>query len=104
MVLTSGTTTGEPVVLHFTGDIDLATGQVVLNAVDAALAQGARSIVVDLSLVTFFGSSGIHTLIEGRARAAAAGGSMTITEMSRPVHRALAVSDAYEQLGLESPD
>jgi anti-sigma B factor antagonist len=104
MITTSEPVTGEPVVLHFAGDIDLATGHFLLTAIDAALTQGARAIVIDLSLVTFFGSTGIHTLIEGRERIAAAGATLTIAAISGPVRRALTITDSFELLGLERTD
>jgi anti-sigma B factor antagonist len=96
MANVSESAAGDPLVLYLTGEIDLTTTHVLVSAVDSAIDRGARSVAFDLGGVTFFGSSGILSLLHARDRLTATGVSMTITEMSRPVRRAMAAAGVLE--------
>ncbi|WP_254878567.1 STAS domain-containing protein [Streptomyces sp. NA04227] len=54
------------VVLHVSGEMDLVTSPVLRQGVHEAVAEGRRSIVVDLSDVMFCDSSGVGVLIATR--------------------------------------
>jgi anti-anti-sigma factor len=50
-------------VLMVTGEIDMLTGPVFAEFLDAELALRPRHLVVDLAEVTFFGSHGVRALL-----------------------------------------
>lgn len=61
---------GTVVVVSATGEIDMLTETQLLHGLDEALGQpGATAVVIDLSGVTFFSSSGIAALATARATA-----------------------------------
>jgi anti-sigma B factor antagonist len=45
------------------GDVDLASGQTIRQAVSEALDEGAREVVLDLAGVTLLDSSGLNCLL-----------------------------------------
>ncbi|WP_320777211.1 STAS domain-containing protein [Streptomyces sp. CRN 30] len=57
---------GEWAVLHVSGEMDLVTSPVLRRRVHAAVADGRRSLVLDLSGVVFCDSSGVGVLIATR--------------------------------------
>jgi anti-sigma B factor antagonist len=57
---------GEWAVLHVWGEMDLVTSPVLRQRVHDAVADGRRSLVVDLSGVIFCDSSGVGVLIATR--------------------------------------
>jgi anti-sigma B factor antagonist len=59
----SGSVEGEIARLRVTGDVDLATAQVVREAVCEALDAGAHEIELDLGGVTFLDSTGLSVLL-----------------------------------------
>jgi anti-sigma B factor antagonist len=62
---------GDEALLTFRGDLDLASRDVVLAALTAALDEGATKVTVDLEQVPFVDSTGIGTLLEVCRREAA---------------------------------
>ncbi|MGM1058326.1 STAS domain-containing protein [Saccharothrix sp. Mg75] len=63
---TTSTTPGDAAVVRVTGEIDMFTSDDLFHRCASALDGGAAGLVVDLSEVTFFASSGIAAL--GRVR------------------------------------
>ncbi|UGY92035.1 STAS domain-containing protein [Streptomyces gobiensis] len=59
-------TRGEWAVLRVTGEMDLVTSPAVRQHVHNAVADGRRSLVLDLSQVLFCDSSGVGVLIASR--------------------------------------
>ncbi len=57
---------GEWAMLHVSGEMDLVTSPVLRQRVHDAVADGRRSLVVDLSGVVFCDSSGVGVLIATR--------------------------------------
>ena len=58
-----GRVDGESARLALDGDVDLASGQAVRDAVCEALDAGARDIALDLSGVSFLDSTGLNALL-----------------------------------------
>ena len=54
---------GDVATFAINGDVDLASGQAIRNAVCEALDEGARRIVLDLAGVTLLDSSGLNALL-----------------------------------------
>lgn len=68
---TVATPAGNAVVVSVTGEIDMLTETQLLDGLNHALAQpGARAVVIDLSGVSFFSSSGIAALATAHTTAA----------------------------------
>ena len=81
--------------LTLSGELDLATVPRVQQAVDAALARGARTLVVDLSALSFIDSSGLRLFVVLHQRSAAEGWRLSLI---RPQERAMTV---FRVSGLE---
>lgn len=70
MVSVSSERDGGVLIVAVSGDVDLATGPAVWDAIgDALAAEGAEAVRVDLSGVRFLDSSGIALLLRGRREA-----------------------------------
>jgi anti-anti-sigma factor len=74
--------------LKLVGELDMATVPRVEQAVGALLAQGARSLLIDLSDIAFVDSSGLRMFISLNDRAAVEGFRLSLI---RPTDRSLAV-------------
>ncbi|MEA2152324.1 MAG: anti-sigma factor antagonist [Solirubrobacteraceae bacterium] len=81
--------------LTLSGELDLATVPRAQAAVDAALARGARTLILDLSAVSFIDSSGLRLFIVLHQRATAEGWRLSLI---RPQERAMTV---FRVSGLE---
>jgi anti-anti-sigma factor len=57
-------------VIAASGEIDMATAGLLAGSVEDAIGRGAADVWVDLSQVRFMDSSGVHVLVDARARAA----------------------------------
>lgn len=86
---------GQKARLALSGELDLATVPRVEQAVDAALAGGARTLIVDLSALRFVDSSGLRLFVVLHQRAAAEGWTLSLI---RPPERAMNV---FKVSGLE---
>ncbi|MFJ1755478.1 STAS domain-containing protein [Kitasatospora sp. NPDC088134] len=87
-----------PAVLRFRGELDFAHERELAEAVDAALAGGARALVLDVSAVTFADSSTLRTLVLTQQRTEAAGGGLVLLgPLSLAVRRLLEITatDGY---------
>ncbi|MFJ5228526.1 STAS domain-containing protein [Kitasatospora sp. NPDC088391] len=78
-----------PAVLRLHGELDFARERELAEAVDAALTDGARTLVLDVSAVTFADSSTLRTLVLAQQRAEAAGGGLVLLGPLSPAVRRL---------------
>lgn len=78
------------------GELDLATSPQLGDALERELADG-RSVVVDLSRVTFIDSTALNTLVGALHSCGANGGSLAVSA-SLPAQ----VSRVFELTGLDS--
>jgi anti-sigma B factor antagonist len=62
---------GQVAVVHVSGELDMATVDELHAALDDALGLSPAGVILDLSGVAFFDSSGLHALDEIRQAAAA---------------------------------
>ena len=60
------------------GDVDLASGQTIRDAVCEALDEGAREILLDLSGVTFLDSTGLTALLNSARDVDRRGGKLSV--------------------------
>jgi anti-sigma B factor antagonist len=72
-------------VLQLDGRLDLVSASAVRRAVEAAVASGRPSLVVDLEDVSFVDSSGLGALIAGLKHARQAGGELRIAAAGEQV-------------------
>ncbi len=69
---------GEWAVLHVSGEMDLVTSPLLRQRVHDAVAEGRRSLVLDLSEVFFCDSSGVGVLIATRRLIRSCQGSLRL--------------------------
>ena len=81
------------------GEIDLSSADQLRDAIGAALrSDSTRTIVIDLSDVTFIDSTGVKELI----RPTMDGHSVVLRRPSEPVQRALKLSGLYSTVSIEA--
>jgi anti-sigma B factor antagonist len=86
-------------VVHADGEVDLSTAPLLDGALDAGLASGRRTVVVDLRQVSFIDCTGIGLLTRARCRARRQGTRLHI-HAGRAVARTAALLDLTITLGL----
>jgi len=89
---------GDTARLTLSGELDIATVPRVEEGVTAALAQGARSMVVDMSRLAFVDSSGLRMFITLNDRAAAEGWSLGLIRPPEPAFSVFQITGAEENL------
>jgi anti-anti-sigma factor len=89
---------GDVARLALTGELDIATVPRVEEAVAAVLAQGARSVIVDLSALAFVDSSGLRLFITLNDRAPAEGWSLGLIRPPEPSFSVFQITGAEENL------
>ncbi len=80
-------------VVEVAGELDMATAPVVEEFVRLRLHDVVRTLVLDLSGVTFLGSTGINLLIELRTACEAAGTALQLVASSKVVLRPLELTE-----------
>jgi anti-anti-sigma factor len=85
-----------------TGELAGTGSERLLTRLDRLLDKGHRSVVLDLTGVTFCDSSGISALVRGHARASSAAGRLRISAASDQVRRVLDLSGLARMFGIES--
>lgn len=76
-------------IFELQGELDASSPTDLTQAVDAALAAGERTIVVDLAHVAFIDPSGIAVLLDAHVRANELGGRLLVQCPSVPAVHAL---------------
>ncbi|QXC62113.1 STAS domain-containing protein [Aquihabitans sp. G128] len=64
--------------LALSGEIDLATSHLLVDAIDAAIAAGAATVVLDFAEVTFVNSTGLGAMVAATKRLRLAGGDLVL--------------------------
>ncbi|WP_176929560.1 STAS domain-containing protein [Lentzea albidocapillata] len=82
------------------GEIDVDTADDVLTAVRLGFAADGPALIADLTLVSFFGSTGISTLISAHELAEEHGKKLHIVAPQRAVRRPLQVTGVADVLSL----
>ncbi|MET1071014.1 MAG: STAS domain-containing protein [Umezawaea sp.] len=94
---TKSTSRDVPTVLRMTGEIDMSNSDALREQVVEALDEGTPALVLDMSEVTFFASSGIAALAHAREYGKQLGGRPVHVVASRSVRRSLEAT-AMDQL------
>ncbi|PRY48667.1 anti-sigma B factor antagonist [Geodermatophilus tzadiensis] len=87
--------------LVLSGEVDCSTAPLLRRALDAAFADGSRSVTVDLEAVTFLDSAGLSTLAIAHRTAIGNGVRLRVLVGTRAVARALQVTGLWELLAVE---
>ena len=83
--------TGAVHTLRLSGDLDLATTNRVEAELKRVEAGDARTIVIDLSDLTFINSTGVHLLVDASLRSRADATGLTLLRGSPTVQRVLQI-------------
>ncbi len=83
------------------GEVDIATTPAFDEAVAEALAAGATELTMDLSEVTFMGSSGLAGLLRCQRLMRQGGGRLVLHAPSRAVRDLLEMTRLTERFGLQ---
>ncbi len=87
--------------LSVSGELDLATTPQLERQVRTVLADGARSIVIDLATLTFIDSTGLRLLLLLSQHAADDGWRMLITRPPEQVQKIIKITGTGTQLPIE---
>ncbi len=93
VTLTAREVTAGVVVVSVAGELDMATVPVLEEYVRLRAGDASRVLVLDLSGVTFLGSTGINLLIALQADCAAAGAELRLVATTKAVLQPLALTD-----------
>jgi anti-anti-sigma factor len=86
-------------VLHPAGEVDVASAGVLRDATRSAVATASRCVLVDLSGLTFCGSTGMVVLMEARRDAEEAGLGFGTVDGPQIVRRVLEITQLGAVLG-----
>ncbi|MBK5307189.1 MAG: STAS domain-containing protein [Frankiaceae bacterium] len=94
---------GATTVLTLSGELDLATAELLRTRVRALVGRGAevRHLVLDLSDLTFLDVTGLGALLEARRKLTGAGGSLLLRRPRPMVLRMLELLHLDEALQVE---
>ena len=88
-------------VVHVRGEVDLATCELLRDAVEPYLGP-YQNVILDLSDVDFMDSSMLHFLVQARGRLTGDGGALILRNPSRAARRLLTVAEMADLLDEES--
>ncbi|MEA3075230.1 MAG: anti-sigma factor antagonist [Actinomycetota bacterium] len=83
---------GPEALVQVAGEIDASTAPTLGEALEAAIDQDMRTVVVDAAGITFIDSSGLSVLVAAHKRLKAGGGELVVASASAPVRRLLGIS------------
>jgi anti-sigma B factor antagonist len=89
---------GDVRAICLSGELDLATADRVQRELERAEASDARSILLDLSGLTFMDSTGVRLLLSAHARSRADSGRLTMLRGSPAVQRVLQLTGVADRL------
>lgn len=97
VTLTTREVSSGVVVVAVAGELDMATTPAAQAHVRAVLARPLRVLVLDLSAVTFLGSTGINMLIALRAACEAAGTALRLVVTAKVVRQPLELTGLVDR-------
>lgn len=93
---------GEAPVISLHGEIDLSSVEAVRSVISEALAHAGTSLVIDLSDVTFFDSSGLGLLVTAKDEGASGGVELVLRSPSPAALRILELAGTTDWFRIES--
>ena len=97
------TSTAEMACVQLVGEVDIAVTDELVAAVRACLAEAA-AVELDCAGVTFIDSSGLGSVVLLHKEANAAGKSLTLVNVTDPVHRLLRLTGLEQALNVQAPE
>jgi anti-sigma B factor antagonist len=96
---------GDAVRVTVQGEFDLETGRRVDDELRLAQTDGARRVVLDLTRVTFFDSTGLQVVLDAEVRSRDGGHAfvVVVSEDGEPM-RVLRLAEVTDRLTIERPD
>jgi anti-sigma B factor antagonist len=93
------------VVLSLDGELDMATSEVLQQAIEDVQPEGTTTVVLDLEQLRFMDSTGLRILLSTRERCRERGQALALTPGSQQVQRLLSVTGVAEHLHIiAAPD
>jgi anti-sigma B factor antagonist len=74
------------------GELDMLTAPLLAEEIGSQLAVGPRAVIIDLTAVSFLGSSGLFVLVQAKEAASRDGVSLSIVADSQAVLRPLEIT------------
>jgi len=102
IVESAGTTADSWPCLRVSGEVDIQTSPYLESELMKVLDQGALSVIMDLSEVTFLDSTGLSVLVAGLKRCQSAGGELHLRSPRQNVLRVLEITGLTEAFHLEA--
>jgi anti-sigma B factor antagonist len=84
--------TGEIATVRLPVEVDMSNAESVLDDLSSALADGAKTLIVDMSATTFCDSAGVSVLVRTHQKAAANDSRLRIATQSSAVQRVLSLT------------
>lgn len=84
------------------GEVDLYTAPRLRERLDEFIAEGRKSLVVDLSGMDFIDSTGLGVLVGALKRIRQAGGDLTLRHPTRSTHKILEIAGLTKLFSIES--
>jgi anti-sigma B factor antagonist len=88
-------------ILSVSGELDIATSDLLARELHAAVATGPQRVVVDLAGLEFIDSIGLRTLVQAHESASGNGRHLTLRQAPRVVRRLLELSPTLQPLLLD---
>ncbi len=92
------------VIVHLQGELDMATAADLQRVVDAAMAEDAATVVLDLTNLTFVDSTGISVFLRAGRQAETHGRTLKLRRPTQAVLKILRLSGLDRQLNLGSAE
>ena len=86
--------------LSLTGELDLSTVQKVEDELRRVEGEGAETVVLDLSSLSFLDSTGLRTIVTADQRARKSGRRLAIVKGPETVHRVFTITRLDERLDM----
>lgn len=93
--------TGGRAVMELSGEVGIEQAGALRTAGEAALADGADDLVLDMAAVSFVDSAGIGAIVHLNNVAGARGKTLRLTQVSRSVRRPFQLSGLTGLVGAE---
>jgi anti-sigma B factor antagonist len=92
------TTEGDRHTIVLSGELDVASAQMLEAAIGEACEAGAKELVLDMGAIEFMDSTGVRAILRGKAACEAHNCDYRLTPAQRPVERTLEVTGVRRKL------
>jgi anti-anti-sigma factor len=86
--------------IALSGELDVASAEILAEALAEACAAGARELVLDLGGIEFMDSTGLNAILRGQKLCEEHGCRWSLTPARQPVKRVLEVAGVLNRLSL----